>query len=170
MPTHNDETLHDRYTREHLTHLARLATMTPDQIAAMELDLHNTLAEVGRLRAQQPSQGGEAVEVVAWRVSHPDTVWKVYEKNPESWAAGDFEIQTLMTVAQHQRIVAAITAPPSPDAELVELLRNKFPRIDPCKPVPLDEKAHCCEYTIYVERERLHRLIDDKMVSLEVKP
>lgn len=57
MPTHNDETLHDRYTREHLTHLARLAMMTPDQIAAMELDLHNALAEVGRLRAKLPSQG-----------------------------------------------------------------------------------------------------------------
>ena len=52
----------------------------------------------------------------------------------------------------------------------MELLRSKFPRIDPCQPVPLDEKAHCCEYTIYVERERLHRIIDAKMASLEVKP
>lgn len=66
-----------------------------------------------------------------------------------------------------QRMVKA--APPSPDAELVELVRSKFPRIDPCKPVPLDEKAHCCEYTIYVERERLHRMIDAKLASLEVK-
>lgn len=62
------------------------------------------------------------------------------------------------------------TAQPAPDAELVELVRSKFPRIDPCQPVPLDEKAHCCEYTIYVERERLHRIIDAKMASLEVKP
>lgn len=67
-----------------------------------------------------------------------------------------------------QRTVKA--APPSPDAELVELLRSKFPRIDPCKPVPLDEKAHCCEYTIYVERERLHRLIDAKLASLKGEP
>ena len=52
--------------------------------------------------------------------------------------------------------------------ELVELVRSKFPRIDPCQPVPLDEKAHCCEYTIYVERERLHRLIDAKLASLGV--
>ena len=51
-------------------------------------------------------------------------------------------------------------------AELVELVRSKFPRIDPCQPVPLDEKAHCCEYTIYVERERLHRIIDAKLASL----
>lgn len=62
------------------------------------------------------------------------------------------------------------TSAAKPDAELVELLRSKFPRIDPCQPVPLDEKAHCCEYTIYVERERLHRIIDAKMASLEVKP
>ena len=53
-------------------------------------------------------------------------------------------------------------------AELVELVRSKFPRIDPCQPVPLAEKAHCCEYTIYVERERLHRLIDAKLASLGV--
>lgn len=52
------------------------------------------------------------------------------------------------------------------DAELVELLRSKFPRIDPCAPVPLDEKAHCCEYTIYVERERLHREIDTYLSTL----
>ena len=61
--------------------------------------------------------------------------------------------------------VPLYTATPSPDAELVELLRSKFPRIDQCQPVPLDEKAHCCEYTIYVERERLHRLIDAKLAS-----
>ena len=53
------------------------------------------------------------------------------------------------------------------EAELVELLRSKFPRIDPCQPVPLDEKAHCCEYTIYVKRERLHRIIDAKLASLK---
>ena len=68
------------------------------------------------------------------------------------------------------KAVPLYTSPPSPDAELVELLRSKFPRIDPCKPVPLDEKAHCCEYTIYVERERLHRMIDAKLASREVKP
>lgn len=64
-------------------------------------------------------------------------------------------------------IEQAKSAPAEPDAELVELLRSKFPRIDPCKPVPLDEKAHCCEYTIYVERERLHRIIDAKLASLK---
>ena len=64
-------------------------------------------------------------------------------------------------------IEIAKSAPAEPDAELVELLRSKFPRIDPCQPVPLDEKAHCCEYTIYVERERLHRIIAAKLASLK---
>lgn len=62
MPTYCDETLHDRYAREHADHLARLAKMTPEQIAEMELSLHNAMAEVDRLRAKA-SQGGEAVEV-----------------------------------------------------------------------------------------------------------
>lgn len=183
MPTYGDETLHDRYAREHADHMTRLAKMTPEQIAEMELDLHNALAEVDRLRAQA-SQGGEAVEVVAHLVlggifhggSGPElgdidyqievgVAERLQLENVKT--SQDVQLE-LMTVAQHQRIVAALT-PPSPDAKIVELLRSKFPRIDPCQPVPLDEKAHCCEYTIYVERERLHRIIDAKMASLEVK-
>ncbi len=60
MPTYNAETLHDRYAREHAGHLARLAKMTPEQIAEMELSLHNALAEVDRLRTKA-NRGGEAV-------------------------------------------------------------------------------------------------------------
>jgi hypothetical protein len=45
MPTYGDETLRDRYAREHADHMARLAKMTPEQIAEIELDLHNALAE-----------------------------------------------------------------------------------------------------------------------------
>jgi GDP-D-mannose dehydratase len=49
----------------------------------------------------------------------------------------------------------------------VEALRSNFPRIDPLQPVPLDETTHCCEHTLYLERERLHRLID---AALQAKP
>ena len=38
--------------------------------------------------------------------------------------------EPLMTVAQHNRIVAALTAPPSPDAELVALMRDASLLID----------------------------------------
>ena len=72
MPTFGDETLRDRYAREHADHLARLAKMTPEQIAEMELDLHNAMAELDRLRAQLPNQGGEAVAQV-FTTWHPDS-------------------------------------------------------------------------------------------------
>lgn len=51
---------------------------------------------------------------------------------------------------------------------LAGLLREKFPRIDPEKPYPLDEAEHHCEYTLYQERERLHKEIDAALA--EVKP
>ena len=63
---------------------------------------------------------------------------------------------------QLKALIAQAKAAPAEPTDAVELLRAKFPRIDPCQPAPLDEKAHCCEYTIYVERERLHRFIDDQ--------
>ena len=129
---------------------------------------------VWNTRAQLPSQGGEAVEVVGVvcvsRFKNNPAMENVEFHQSADIPPGQHD---LMAVAQHQRILAAATHPADqvaePDAELVELLRSKFPRIDPCQPVPLDEKAHCCEYTIYVERERLHRIIDAKMASLEVK-
>ena len=52
--------------------------------------------------------------------------------------------------------------------KLAGLLREKFPRIDPEKPYPLDEVEHHCEYTLYKERERLHREINAALA--EVKP
>lgn len=111
MPTHNDETLHDRYTRDHLTHLARLATMTPDQIAAMELDLHNAIAEVGRLRVQLPSQGGEAVEVVAYGDKQQLSALKnECSASCAVWNAPGRNREPLMTVDQHNRIVADVRA------------------------------------------------------------
>ena len=175
-----------------------------NQLGALAYELWNW-----NTRAQLPSQGGEAVEVVAYRVSLPSEpeLGHWFDEHAES----DPQMckhEPLMTVAQHQRMMLALVARcyqegafktclecgyqdghdlicqyhesnrnthpadqvAEPDAELVELVRSKFPRIDPCQPVPLDEKAHCCEYTIYVERERLHRIIDAKMASLEVKP
>jgi hypothetical protein len=78
MPTHNDETLHDRYAREHADHMARLAKMTPEQIAEMELSLHNAMAELERLRDQQAKRIGELEELllrVQVSLSLDDTEW-----------------------------------------------------------------------------------------------
>lgn len=59
MPTYGDETLHERYQREHADNLARLAKMTPEQIAEMELSFHNQIAE---LQTQLRLAAGDADE------------------------------------------------------------------------------------------------------------
>lgn len=84
-------------------------------------------------RAQLPSQGGEAVEVVAYRYTSSQRLggkWHYQESFPK-WDDRKVrelgQMDELMTVAQHQRIMAA-THPADqvaePDAELVELLRD----------------------------------------------
>lgn len=44
MPTNNEETLLERYQREHMRRLDSLSTMSPRQIYDLELQLHNALA------------------------------------------------------------------------------------------------------------------------------
>lgn len=46
---------------------------------------------------------------------------------------------------------------PSPDErDIAALLERIVPRIDPQNPKPLDKSEHCCECTLYYERERIH--------------
>lgn len=74
-------------------------------------------AECERLRTQLTSHvewDGEVVEVVAWRIEHPAKQWKVYEQR-QDWAYQEYghikyKVQDLMSVAQHERIVAALLA------------------------------------------------------------
>jgi len=49
MPTFHEETLQQRYERERRDHLARLATLTPEQIAEMEMKLHNASAQCDQM-------------------------------------------------------------------------------------------------------------------------
>ena len=48
--TYNDETLRERYQREHAEHLARLAALTPEQIDEMIVSHHNAMAAADSLR------------------------------------------------------------------------------------------------------------------------
>lgn len=152
-------------------------TATREHLAGLELALNRwndggPTIQYGKLlfdlieqaqSAPEPVQG-EALRVVGVRISTDGFGSYIADSAMGIGAAQPGEVrEPLMTVAQHNRIMAAA----KPDAELVELLRDKFPRIDITKPLPLDEKAHCCEYTIFVERERLHRLIDAKLASLK---
>lgn len=70
-------------------------------------------AALAQLAAIQGGMG-EVVEVVGWRIEHPAKQWKVYEQR-QDWAYQEYghikyEVQDLMTVAQHQRITAAMAA------------------------------------------------------------
>ena len=42
------------------------------------------------------------------------------------------------------------------ERDIAALLERIVPRIDPQNPKPLDESEHCCEFTLYYERERIH--------------
>lgn len=44
MPTHQDETLPQRYAREHRDYLKLCGSMTAEQVADIQLQLHNSLA------------------------------------------------------------------------------------------------------------------------------
>ena len=44
--------------------------------------------------------------------------------------------------------------------QVVSAVRNTIPRIDPNKPTVLDINEHCCEYTMYHDRERVHAVLD----------
>lgn len=92
----------------------RLVVITPDEYEQWGKD--NQPSEAYRpafARAQLPSQGGEAVEVVAHMYQHDETgvvgfvdqqqvEWGFEKINPRLHLCGE-----LMTVAQHQRILAA---------------------------------------------------------------
>ncbi|MBU1282757.1 MAG: hypothetical protein KJ989_13230 [Gammaproteobacteria bacterium] len=66
------------------------------------------MPQIAALRAQLSSQGGEAVEVVGYRVSLPDEpeIGRWFDEEAES-EPSICQYEPLMTVAQHQRIMAA---------------------------------------------------------------
>lgn len=90
-------------------------------------------AENARLTAQLAAiQGGmgEVVEVVAWRIEHPVSQWKVYEQR-QDWAYQQYghikyQVQDLMTVAQHQRITAAMAAEVERLKQQIDNYRSQF--------------------------------------------
>lgn len=53
---------------------------------------------------------GEAVEVAAYAVEHPEVGYKVYKQFSPWMIGGEWECSPLMTVAQFQRITAAMAA------------------------------------------------------------
>ena len=172
-----------RSTDSSATSRKRSHAMKPNQshVAGLQFALDTHI--IGDLRARQ--QVEEIIQQAKSAPAEPDVerpisiptaliLWAGIEdqSQPTQWhkgyeAARGYVNMQICSAIPTTKVHLAVAEPVSREA--VELVRSKFPRIDPCKPVPLDEKAHCCEYTIYVERERLHRIIDAKLASLEVK-
>ncbi len=50
MPTHQDETVLQRYAREHQGYLAQCCSLSPEQVAELQLQLHNALAREAALQ------------------------------------------------------------------------------------------------------------------------
>lgn len=78
--------------------------------------------------ADMGGQAGEEVEVMAYAVDHPEAGYKVYKQFSQWMNGGEWRCDSLMTVAQHQRIVAALSAQQSAHVsvprELLQDLRD----------------------------------------------
>jgi len=139
MPTNHDETLHERYAREHQAHLAIYARMTPEQISDMATELHNALARLAALSQQpEPTDTYTAVDMVTAAAQGFRDGQAAVEPAPAQDERKTFEVEIpdisaiydgrsfipyrsleagerLMTVAQHLRIEkqlrAALTRP-----------------------------------------------------------
>ena len=79
---------------------------------------------VWNTRAQIPSQGGEAVEVVAYHGKDPDGGEGFVGARWPNAFGEDCIVEPLMTVAQHQRILAAATHPAGQVGEAVAWLTS----------------------------------------------
>jgi hypothetical protein len=63
MPTHQDETLPQRYAREHQNYLKLCGSMTAEQVADLQLQLNNALAREQALQ-QLLTAADERVDVL----------------------------------------------------------------------------------------------------------
>lgn len=82
-----------------------------------DFQIEDEAAQAWNRRATPPAdaadmggQAGEEVEVMAYAVDHPEAGYKVYKQFSQWMNGGEWRCDSLMTVAQHQRIVAAISA------------------------------------------------------------
>lgn len=117
--------------------------------AEMERHAKRVIRAAAQLLAQQP-------------VSDPDGLLECFPGDP---TLEDLTREGLFHNAagysewykrQYHKLREHLSAPAPDEREIAALLERIVPRIDPQNPKPLDESEHCCECTLYYERERIH--------------
>lgn len=154
MPT-NDETQQQRYQREHNDHLKALAKYTPEQIAAVEVDLNNATATIAQLRAVLRG----LVDDIQGLIAESDGVAGLHRNGDvapwgELEAGGQFEwlshLPAAIEAAQCSEVgrkcseqCAELPAPPVPRDVLMEMGRSVERVIISGGYVALNEKQLC---------------------------
>jgi len=81
MPTNQDETLPQRYAREHQDYLKLCGSMTADQVADLQLQLHNSLAREAALQ-QRLTAADEQVDVLEGLLLHTNELLYEIQGDP----------------------------------------------------------------------------------------
>ena len=84
MPTHQDETLPQQYAREHQDYLNLCGSMTAEQVADLQLQLHNSLAREQALQQRLTAADELADEMEGLLREYPGQTISIYEK---AWTA-----------------------------------------------------------------------------------
>lgn len=85
MPTHQDETLPQRYAREHQDYLKLCGSMTAEQVADLQLQLNNSLAREQALQ-QRLTAADERVDLLEGLLANAyETAAKWVEKRCDAY-------------------------------------------------------------------------------------
>ncbi|MGP5236400.1 hypothetical protein [Pseudomonas helleri] len=117
MPTHQDETLPQRYAREHQDYLKLCGSMTAEQVADLQLQLNNSLAREQVLQ-QRLTAADERVDTA---ISLLECVLDTGELTREKHLDLEADICRLVTDFWGDRKSARIPSPPRcPDCGYTE--------------------------------------------------
>ncbi|MGO3563679.1 hypothetical protein [Pseudomonas helleri] len=117
MPTHQDETLPQRYAREHQDYLKLCGSMTAEQVADLQLQLNNSLAREQALQ-QRLTAADERVDTA---ISLLECVLDTGELTREKHLDLEADICRLVTDFWGDRKSARIPSPPRcPDCGYTE--------------------------------------------------
>lgn len=122
MPTHHDETLQQRYAREHQDYLKLCGSMTAEQVAGLQLQLNNAL---GREAALQARLEQKRIEIIDESTKAIESYGKVSDMQRRMDVACD-----LLHIAS-MKLADRLTFKESPRAEIIAFLSQSTEAADP---------------------------------------